>query len=225
MIDTPARTCDYVPVPKKAGLFYRFVKRAFDIVFSLLAILLLSWLLIILCLCALISSHGAPIFPDERVGKGGKKIRVLKFRSMFRDAETNPQKYLSEEQMQEWITERKVQNDPRITKFGKFIRKTSMDELPQLFNIFCGTLSFVGPRPITTREVEGAFTEEQAAILLSARPGIISNWDVNGRSKITFLSGQRQKLELEYFEKRSLWFDLKLIFKLVPALLKHDGAQ
>ena len=224
-IDVPALTCDYIPEVKKKSWVYFFVKRGFDIFNSLLAILILSPILLILTICAAISSHGNPIFKDVRLGKGGKTIKVYKFRSMVIDAETNPQKYLNEEQMQQWIRERKVEDDPRITRFGYFVRKTSLDELPQLFNILFGTLSFVGPRPIVQRELDGAFHPEQQKILLSARPGMIGNWDVNGRSKVTFASGKRQWLELDYFAKRSLWFDLKLLFKVIPAVLKHDGAQ
>ena len=224
-IDVPALTCDYVPQVKKKSFLYLFIKRGFDIFNSILAILLLSPILLILTICGAISSHGAPIFKDIRVGKGGKTIKVYKFRSMVIDAETNPQKYLNEEQMQQWMRERKVEDDPRITRFGNFVRKTSLDELPQLFNILFGTLSFVGPRPIVQRELDGAFYPEQQKILLSARPGMIGNWDVNGRSKVTFASGKRQFLELDYFAKRSLWFDLKLLFKVIPAVLKHDGAQ
>lgn len=225
VVDAPALTCDYVPVVRKKSLAYFFVKRGFDIFNSLLLILLLSPILLILTICAAISSRGAPIFKDVRLGKDGKTIKVYKYRSMFRDAETNPQKYLNEEQMQQWMRERKVEDDPRITRFGRFVRKTSLDELPQLFNILFGTLSFVGPRPIVQRELDGAFYPEQQKILLSARPGMIGNWDVNGRSKVTFASGQRQYLELDYFAKRSLWFDFKLLLKVIPAVLKHDGAQ
>ena len=225
VVDVPALTCDYIPNVKKKSWVYFFVKRGFDVFNSLLAILILSPILLILTICAAISSHGAPIFKDVRLGRGGKTIKVYKFRSMVIDAETNPQKYLNEEQMQQWMRERKVDDDPRITRFGYFVRKTSLDELPQLFNILFGTLSFVGPRPIVQRELEGAFHPEQQKILLSARPGMIGNWDVNGRSKVTFASGQRQFLELDYFAKRSLWFDLKLLFKVIPAVLKHDGAQ
>lgn len=225
VIDVPALTCDYVPKVKHKSWVYFFIKRGFDIFNSLLAIVLLSPLLLILTICGAVSSHGSPIFKDVRIGKGGKTIKVYKFRSMVIDAETNPQKYLNEEQMQQWMRERKVDDDPRITKFGSFVRKTSLDELPQLFNILFGSLSFVGPRPIVQRELDGAFYPEQQKILLSARPGMIGNWDVNGRSKVTFASGQRQFLEMDYFAKRSLWFDLKLLFKVIPAVLKHDGAQ
>lgn len=225
VVDTLALSCDYIPVVKKKSFFYFFVKRAFDIFVSLLGIILLSWLLLILTICAAISSGGAPFFNDIRLGKNGKTIKVTKFRSMYKDAETNPTKYLNAEQMKQWEIERKVDDDPRITRFGHFVRKTSLDELPQLFNVFMGTLSIVGPRPIVQRELDGAYFPEQQKILLSARPGIIGNWDVNGRSNVTFASGKRQFLELDYFAKRSLWFDFKLLLKVIPAVLKRDGAK
>ena len=220
-----ARACDYVPEVRKKSIFYFAVKRFFDIFVSAILILLLTPLFLFLLIATPISTKGSPIFADKRVGKGGKEILVLKFRSMIVDAETNPEKYLNKEQMEQWLIERKVENDPRITKFGHFIRKTSLDELPQLFNIVAGSLSLVGPRPIARREIEGSFFPAQQEILLSARPGLISNWDVNGRSRINYVSGKRQYLELDYFAKRSLWFDFVLLLKVIPAVLKNDGAQ
>lgn len=218
------RSCDYIPEVKKVGIGYRFWKRFFDILLSLFGIIVLSPLLLLLMLATAISTHWSPIFADKRVGKNGKIIRVLKFRSMIKDAEENPEKYLNEEQMQIWLAQRKIPNDPRITKFGSFLRATSLDELPQLFNIFAGTLSIVGPRPVTEREIEGAYFPEQTAILLSARPGLLGNWGVHGRSKISYASGERQRLELEYFAKRSFGYDTKLLFLAVPAVLNRDGA-
>ena len=209
----------------KNGLFYRFVKRAFDIFSSFLAIVLLSWLLIIIFIIQLFATKGHPIFADPRVCKGGKIRKILKFRSMYFDAESNIDKYLTPEQKEIWLRERKLDNDPRITKFGKFLRKTSLDELPQLFNIFIGSMSVVGPRPISQREFEEEFTEEQRNIIVLARPGLTGYWQVNGRSDVDFDSGKRQEMEVEYFYKRGLWFDLCLIFKTIPAVFAHKGAK
>lgn len=209
----------------KNGLFYRFVKRAFDIFTSFLAIILLGWLLIIILIIQLFVTKGHPAFPDKRVGKGGKIIKVLKFRSMYFDAESNIDKYLTPEQKEIWLRERKLDNDPRITKFGKFLRKTSIDELPQILNIFVGQMSVVGPRPMSEREVQDEFTEEQRNIISLARPGLTGYWQVNGRSDVDFASGKRQEMEIEYFYKRSLLFDLVLVFKTIPAVLKHKGAK
>ena len=211
--------------PIKGGAFYRFWKRFFDIFLSLLAILLLSPVLLILTIIQLFATKGHPIFADIRVGKKGKTIKVLKYRSMVYDAETNIDKYLTPEQKEMWIRERKLDDDPRITKLGNILRKTSLDELPQLFNIFAGSMSIVGPRPMTQRELDKHFTEEERKILYTARPGLTGYWQVSGRNEVDFDSGERQRLELEYFSKRGFWFDTKIMFKTIPAVLKKKGAK
>ena len=209
----------------KGGLIYAFFKRAFDIISSLVALLMLSPILIIFALLVKLTSRGPVFFKDRRVGKNGKEIKVYKFRSMYMDAESRLKEYLTEEQYQTWLVERKIDNDPRITKLGKFIRKTSIDELPQLINIFKGDMSVVGPRPITKLEIDLNFSEEERKVLLTARPGLTGYWQVYGRSDVDYASGQRQKLELEYYTKRGFWFDIKLIFLTIPAVLKSKGAQ
>lgn len=137
-------------------LGYRFVKRLFDLVFSLLMSVLL--LIPIAIVCALISleTPGSPMYTQERVGKGGKTIKIFKLRSMVTDA-GDVQKYLSPEQLHQWEVERKVDDDPRITKIGQFIRKCSIDEMPQFLNVLNGDLSVIGPRPITRDELEQHF--------------------------------------------------------------------
>lgn len=210
---------------KKANWWYRFVKRSFDIWVSLIAILILSPLYLLFIIINAIYTRGHPIFFDKRIGKDYKHINVYKFRSMYYDAETNVDKYLSKAQKKQWKKERKVENDPRITPFGRILRKTSIDELPQLFNILFGSMSFVGPRPITEGELTNNFTKEQQDIMLSARPGLIGYWGVKGRSNVAFADGVRQKLELDYFKLRGIWFDLGLIFRVIPAVLKGSGAK
>lgn len=209
---------------KKVTWWYRFVKRAFDIALSLFIILVFSWLLLILWCVVKFTSPGPAVFKDKRIGKDGKKINVYKFRTMYADAEENIDKYLTKKQKKQWKKERKIEDDPRITPVGKFLRKTSMDELPQLFNILFGTMSFVGPRPITEGELNMHFTDEQKAILLSARPGLIGYWGVMGRSNVSF-DGTRQKLELDYFKLRGIFFDLGLMFRVIPSVLKGKGAK
>lgn len=204
---------------------YSFFKRLLDIVVSLIGILLLSWLFIILAILVKVTSKGSIFFIDNRVGKSNKNIKVLKFRTMYYDAESRLNSYLTEEQMEEWTKERKIVNDPRITPIGKMLRKTSLDELPQLFNILIGNLSIVGPRPITRMELEENFTEEEKTKLLTVKPGLTGNWQVYGRSDVSFESGERQKLELEYVDKRGFFFDLKIVFLTIPAVLKHRGAK
>ena len=210
---------------KKANWWYRFVKRSFDIWVSLIAILVLSPLYLLFIIINAIYTRGHPIFFDKRIGKDHKHINVYKFRSMYYDAESNVDKYLSKAQKKQWKKERKVENDPRITPFGRILRKTSIDELPQLFNILFGSMSFVGPRPITEGELTNNFTKKQQDIMLSARPGLIGYWGVKGRSNVAFADGVRQKLELDYFKLRGIWFDLGLIFRVIPAVLKGSGAK
>ena len=216
------KNVDELPYKKVSG-WYRFWKRFFDIFFSSLAIIVLSPLLLILIILVFCTSKGHAIYKDKRVGKDHKEIHVYKFRSMYLDAETRIKEYLNKQQLKEWKQNRKVANDPRITPVGKFLRRTSLDELPQLFNILFGSMTIVGPRPITEMELKN-FTPEQQEILLSARPGLIGYWAVMGRSDVTF-DGTRQKLELDYFKLRSLWFDATLIFRVIPAVLSGKGAK
>ncbi len=210
---------------KKKSFLYFGVKRLFDIISSFLMILILSPFLFIVFVINLFVTGFKPIYVDKRVGKNGKMINLLKFRSMHGDAQTHPEKYFNEEQMKQWKSERKVANDPRLTKFGRLMRKTSIDELPQLFNIFVGGMSVVGPRPVIMEEIEENYTEEERKILLSARPGLISYWGVNGRNNVSYNDGRRQQLELEYFKKRGLFFDLGLIFKAIWVVLSCKGAK
>ena len=204
--------------------WYRFTKRCFDFFSSLFVILLISWLLILLWFINLIATKGHPIYKDKRVGYKGKKIKVYKFRSMYFDANDKPEKYFTNEQMEIWLRERKVDNDPRITKFGKFLRKTSLDELPQLFNILFGSMSVIGWRPISEKETENFYPQE-LEILYSGKPGLTGYWQVMARNNADFDTGERQRLELEYYIKRGFWFDLGLVFRTIPAVLRKRGAQ
>ncbi len=213
-----------VEVKKKSKLYF-FFKRVFDIFSSLAMIILLSPVLLVFAILVKATSKGPVLFKDKRVGKNGKTIFVWKFRSMYVDAEERLKDYLTEEQYEIWLKERKIDDDPRITKIGKFIRKTSIDELPQLFNIFSGKISVVGPRPVTEFEIETNYDEEDRNVLLSMKPGLTGYWQVYGRSNVDYESGERQKLELEYYRHRGFFFDLKLIFMTIPSVLKHRGAK
>ena len=144
---------------------------------------------------------------------------------MYNNAEERIETYLSKEELEKWKTDRKIENDPRITKIGKILRKTSIDELPQLFNIFIGNMSIVGPRPVIEKEYNDHYTEEERKLILSVRPGLISYWSVHGRSNVDYKSGERQKLELEYFNHRSIWFDFWIVLSAVPAVLSGKGAK
>lgn len=209
----------------KGGKIYAFFKRAFDIVSSFCVIAVISWLLLIIAIIVKLTSKGPILFKDIRVGKNMKPIKVYKFRSMYIDAEKNIDKYLTPEQKLIWEKERKLDDDPRITKVGKFLRKTSLDELPQLFNILFGSLSVVGPRPVKMSELEMNYSEYQRKMLAKVKPGLTGYWQVYGRSNVDYASGERQKEELAYLPKRGFWYDLKLIFLTIPAVLSKRGAK
>lgn len=206
-------------------VIYKFIKRALDIILSFIFIILLSWLLLILTILNLIFAKGHAYFLDSRVGYQNKDIKVLKFTTMIVDAEDKIDELLSDEQKESWETERKVDDDPRVTKFGNILRKTSLDELPQLFNIFIGTLSFVGPRPITRKELEMHYTKEEREKLLSVKPGLTGNWAVNGRNKKVYKDHQRQELELKYVERFSFITDVKIVLKTFLAVLRFGDVK
>lgn len=187
-------------------LSYRFLKRLFDLVFSLCVSVLLVIPVAIVCAFICLESPGNPLYAQERVGKGGKTIKIRKLRSMVADAD-NVQKYLSSEQLNQWEVERKIDDDPRITKVGQFIRKCSIDEVPQFLNVLNGDLSVIGPRPITRDELEQHFSDEEKAELLSVQPGITGLWQATDRNAATFESGLRQKIELHYVHNRCFRMD------------------
>lgn len=189
-------------------LAYRFLKRLFDFVFSLCVSVVLVIPVAIVCALISLESPGNPLYAQERVGKGGKTIKILKLRSMVADA-GDVQKYLSSEQLHQWEVERKVDDDPRITKVGQFIRKCSIDEMPQFLNVLNGDLSVIGPRPITRDELEQHFSDEEKAELLSVQPGITGLWQATDRNAVTFESGLRQKIELRYVRNRCFRMDWK----------------
>lgn len=199
---------------------FSFFKRAFDIFSSFLAIVLLSWLFIILAIIIKCSSKGPVFYGHERIGKNGKKFKVWKFRSMI--VTNKPlEELLSSEQLEEYRTTFKVTNDPRITKIGKFLRKTSLDELPQLFNILVGHMSVVGWRPILNEELEKYGDNKN--LLLKIRPGLTGFWASHGRSNTTY--DERIKMELYYVIKRGFIRDIKIIFKTAISVFKGDGAK
>lgn len=206
----------------KGGRVYAFFKRIFDIFCSFFAIIILSIPMLIIGLLVKLTSKGSMIFKDYRIGKNGKCIPVLKFRTMHKDAEKRIKEYLTDEEYERWLVERKLENDPRITKLGNFLRKTSLDELPQLFNILIGQMSFVGPRPVIERELTDNYTEEEIKVLLLARPGLTGYWQVYAKGDTNYTTKKRQAMELEYFKHRGFWYDIGLIFKTIPVVLKKD---
>jgi lipopolysaccharide/colanic/teichoic acid biosynthesis glycosyltransferase len=212
------------PVHKNFWTYiYLFLKRIFDILFSLILIVLLSPLLIDLSIAVKIGCKGSVIYKHKRLGYRGKVISVLKFRSMNQD-DRPLEEVLTAEQLKQYKTEFKIDNDPRVTKVGHFIRKTSLDELPQLFNVLIGNMSFVGPRPIVYKELK-TYYHRSYEQLLSVKPGITGYWQAYGRSDISYSSGKRQAMEIYYVHNRSILLDLKILFKTVSAVFSERGAK
>lgn len=199
---------------------YDFVKRLFDILCSGLAIVILSPLLLGLAI-AVRSDGGPAIYSQMRVGKNGKKFRIYKFRSMCVNADS-PEMLKKLAAMNEMDGPAfKIKNDPRITPVGRFIRRTSMDELPQLFNIFKGDMTIVGPRPPLVSEVK-QYTEYQMQ-RLQVPQGLTCYWQCSGRNNISF--EEWVELDLKYIRERGIWTDIKILLKTVPAVLSGDGAE
>ena len=201
------------------GLPYRICKRAFDIVFSLLVVVLGAVPMALLCLAVRLETPGAPLYSQERVGRGGGAFRVLKVRSMVEDAD-DVAKYLDEAQMEQWEKERKVDGDPRVTRAGRVLRATSLDELPQFWNVLKGEMSVVGPRPVTREEL--AWLGEDADEYLSVRPGITGLWQTTARNDATWESGERQAIELEYVRGMGFATDWR-VFKATFGVMFGKG--
>lgn len=225
-----------VLAPPKVSWWYLFCKRCFDFVAALLASVLLLIPMIIIGLLVVLKDFGSPFFIQNRVGKGGKIIRVYKFRSMKKNAD-HLEDMLTPEQLEEYRTEYKLVDDPRLLGykkagdgsrcFGAVIRKTSIDELPQIFfNILIrGDMSLVGPRPILPDELAENYTPEQQDLLRSVKPGLTGYWQAYARNDATYASGERQQMELHYIYNRSFWMDIKIIFQTVISVVRKAGAR
>lgn len=198
---------------------YRFVKRAFDILFSACVLAILSPLLLLVALVVWIDDpHGSPIFFQDRVGKRGKTFKMAKFRSMYVDAEDRLHELLDANEKDGPVF--KIKDDPRITRVGKFIRKTSIDELPQFWNVLVGDMSVVGPRPALPREVRQYALRDQ--LRLSMKPGITCYWQTRrNRDSISF--EEWIDLDLLYILQCGLWADIKLIVQTVGCVLTFQG--
>ena len=204
----------------KEGPIYLFFKRAMDIIGSLCGIILLSPLLIIVALAIKIEDpKGSVFFSQKRCGKDNKLFPMYKFRSMVSNAEELLEELMEHNEMDGPVF--KIKEDPRITRVGKFIRKTSIDELPQLFNILKGDMSIVGPRPAIPHEVAEYSDYHKQRLLV--KPGLTCIWQVSGRNSIGF--EEWMDMDLEYIEKRNLWMDIKLIFKTVGVLFGDEHAS
>ena len=204
---------------RRPGKGYLAAKRCFDVVMSFLALILLSPLFLVLAVIIFVDDpHGSPIFSQIRVGKDGRLFRFYKFRSMIVNAEDLLEKLQDQNEMEGPAF--KIKDDPRITRIGKFIRKTSLDELPQLVNVLKGELSLVGPRPPLPREVE-QYTPRQMK-RLTVKPGLTCYWQIQPhRNSLSF--DQWLALDLQYINERSALVDLKILFATVKVVLHGDG--
>jgi exopolysaccharide biosynthesis polyprenyl glycosylphosphotransferase len=195
------------------------VKRALDVIASLAGIILLSPVLALTALGIKLTSSGPLLFAQERVGLHGRRFHMLKFRSMYQDAERRKQELLDQNEMDGPVF--KIKNDPRITPVGRWIRKFSVDELPQLFNVLKGEMSLVGPRPPLPDEVDQYQRWQRRR--LSMKPGLTCLWQVSGRNDIDF--DNWMKLDMEYIDNWSLFLDLKILFKTIPVVILARGAH
>ncbi len=201
---------------------YLFFKRLFDIVLSAMALLFIWPVLLVVGL--LVRRDGGPaIYAQTRVGQDGHLFSVYKFRSMKMGAE-RLEDFLTPEELAEYKKEYKLHHDPRITKIGNFLRKSSIDELPQLWNILRGDMSLVGPRPLLESELVGNYTAEQRQQLLSVRPGLTGYWQAMSRNESSYRTGERQQQELYYIDRVSLDMDIKILFMTVKRVFSGKGA-
>jgi lipopolysaccharide/colanic/teichoic acid biosynthesis glycosyltransferase len=196
---------------------YWLFKRAFDLVVSGLALLLLAPLLLAIALLTYLDDRHAPIlFRQERTGMGGRRFRLLKFRTMVADAEAMKEQ-LREQSVVAWPDFR-LPDDPRVTRLGRFLRKTSLDELPQLLNVLKGDMSLVGPRPTSF----GADTYDLWQTgRLDFRPGITGPWQVHGRDTLDF--EERSRLEIAFFRHPSLWKEFRILLATIPVVFRRTG--
>ena len=218
--DEVAIAIDYSEVLAKESILYSVTKRLIDIVGSLCGIILLSPLfLIVAILIKLEDPKGKVFFAQERNGRYPKTFKMYKFRSMVHNAEDLLKDLMDRNEQTGPVF--KINDDPRITKVGKVIRKTSIDELPQLFNVLKGDMSLVGPRPPIPHEVEQYNSYQMQR--LAVKPGLTCIWQVSGRNNIGF--DEWVEMDIEYIKTRNLWLDIKLIFKTVGVLFGDDNAS
>jgi exopolysaccharide biosynthesis polyprenyl glycosylphosphotransferase len=195
------------------------MKRTVDVVLSAVGIVVLAPLMIVIAVSVRLSSRGPALFRQVRAGRAGKPFKILKFRTMCHDAEERIGEVISPDELAEPMF--KLREDPRVTKVGRYLRRTSLDELPQLWNIVRGDMSIVGPRPAVLEEVRQY--EPWQRRRLSMKPGLTCLWQVNGRNELTFEEWMR--LDLEYIDNWSLWLDVKIALKTIPAVLLGRGAR
>lgn len=198
------------------------VKRGLDLVLAMLAVVFLSPLLILIYALLKISDPGPALFTQLRVGKDGKTFTVYKFRTMRVDAQARLDHLLASDPVAaaEWAKYQKLRNDPRVTMLGRFLRRSSLDELPQLLNIVRGEMSVIGPRPVTSAEVHRYGIDYPYYI--AVRPGVLGLWQVSGRNRLTY--PERIALDVRYVRTWTIWADLAILVRAIPVVLFGKGA-
>lgn len=212
---------EWYDTEKEKPIFF-FIKRCIDIILSLLGLIILSPVFLLIAILIKKEDHGNVFYKHKRIGHMNKDIYIYKFRSMTNKYKTFDEFYqtLSDEQKQEWDENFKLENDPRITKIGNFLRKTSLDELPQIINILKGEMAVIGPRPALWNQND-LITERDKYHANDVRPGLTGWAQINGRDELEI--PVKAKLDGEYIEKISFLFDLKCFFGTITSVLKHDG--
>lgn len=210
------------PIPERS-IADRALKRGVDIAAALVFLVVGLPLYLAIGICVKLTSPGPMLYWQYRVGRGGQRFRFFKFRSMYVNGDERLSSLLATDQVAEsrWQVYQKLQNDPRITTFGRFIRRTSLDELPQLWNVLKGDMSLVGPRPCM--EQQERFYGEYWDTYCAMRPGLTGLWQVSGRNRLSYR--QRVQLDVGYVQAWSMWLDLKIIIKTVKVVATGDGSH
>lgn len=209
------------PIPGVNDTYrYHVVKRGFDVVFSACASVACAVPMAVMCALIWLDDPGWPLYKQRRVGRYGQPMDIWKLRSMVVGAD-EVEKHLTPEQMEQWLTEHKVTDDPRVTKIGKFLRRTSLDELPQFWNVLTGQMSVIGPRPVEPDEL--AAYDDSAVEFLSITPGITGWWQTVSRNDAKYEDGQRQDFELYYVRNRGPRIDMKIFFDTFGAMFGKHG--
>lgn len=205
--------------------YFNKTKRFFDIFASLLLLVSLFPLMIIILFCVMLDG-GPGLFGHQRIGRRGMRFKCLKFRTMRVDGDAMLAEFLARDPIarEEWNSNRKLKHDPRVTSFGRILRSTSLDELPQLFNVLRGDMSLVGPRPVTQNELDLYYEPNSARLAyLSVRPGITGPWQVGGRSELSYPI--RVALDHKYAEQQSLRADILILFRTINVVMRRTGAH
>lgn len=211
---------EYLELTLSRSRIYPFFKRILDLLMVSIAVILLLPIFLLLSILVKVTSKGPVIYKHKRVGKNGREIYLYKFRTMVSDAD-NFDKYFTKSELKKFKENYKLENDPRITKLGKILRRTSLDELPQLFNILKGDMALIGPRPVVEEELE--YFKENKEVILSILPGLTGWWACNGRSCRTY--DDRVKLEAYYVKNMSLKLDIICFMKTIITVIKKEGAK